>query len=149
MPYSSVGSFTDGDVLSASDLNGIRSNQEYFQSSLGNTSGVSFVAADTLLDGIYGTWIFKRRRRYLHWRIDVLTGDTAELDILIDGNSEFNDGTNRTSGYSYTGYVDLTATTANPSIGDFYEVQIDIEHQSPSGGTTRIWYFLESDSTSL
>lgn len=149
MPYSALSTFTDGDVLSASQLNTLRSNQVYFQSSIGNASGPSFVAVDTALDGTYGTWIFKRRRRYLHYLVIILTGDVDNFDINIDGTSEFHDGTNRTTAYEYSGYIDLTATTSNPSVGDFYEVEVEIEHLAPSGGTTRIWYFIESDSTSL
>jgi len=149
MAYSAVTDFVDGDVLSAAKLNGLVSNQEHFQTSVLCTSGIAFVALDTALDAIYGPWLFRRSRRYLHYYIEVLTGDVDRLKINVNGNEEFNDGVNRTSGYIYQSYIDLTLITAVPAIDDFYFCDVDVEHLSPSGGTCRIWYFIESDSTTL
>lgn len=149
MPYSAVTDFTDGDVLSASKLNQILSNVEYLYSISGDAINPGFSTIDMALDAVYGNYYFRRTRRYLHYKISILTGDMDRLKINVNGNEEFNDGTNRTSGYDYEGYFDLDAITSVPSEGDFYVISVDAEFLAPSGGTGRIWWFIESDNTTL
>lgn len=149
MAYSAVSTVSDGDVFSASQLNGIINNQQHFYSMIGESNVPAFTAQDTALDGIYGTWYMRYTKRYLHYYIEILTGDVDRMKISVNGNFEFDDGTNRTSGYIYTGYIDITGITSVPSSGAFYPIYVDVTHLSPSGGTCRIWYFIHSDQTVL
>lgn len=149
MAYSAVTDFTDGDVLSASKLNQLIANQTHFFSLVGDLVNPGFVTIDMALDQDYGNYIFKRTKQYLHYKITLLTGDMDRFKIFVNGNEELNDGVNRSATYNWEGYFDLDAITSVPAIGDTYEVYVNAEFLSPSGGTGRIMYFIESDSTTL
>lgn len=92
-------------------------------------------------------YTFRRQGRYLHYKFRLTTGTSDELDIRIDGTIEYTDATNRSATYTWTGYEDLTATTSNPAVGDFYEVYVEFDFAS--AGNFHVDYFIESDSTTL
>ena len=149
MAFSTPPTFTDGNVLSASQLNTLASNQNHFAGLLGSTSNTGFMTEDVGTDRVSATWVFKRSRQYLHYRVDMIEGTSDRLKIFVNGNEEFNDGVNRTFPYSYTGYFDLTAITTPVSVGTVYEVYCDCDVDSSGTNTFRIQYFIESDNTSL
>lgn len=149
MPFSTPPTFTDGNVLSASQLNTLAANQNYFNSLLGTTSNTGFMTEDISTDRDSAIWVFKRSRRYLHYRVDMIEGLSDRLIIYVNGNEELNDGINRSSGYSWTGYFDLTAITSPVTVGDLYEVYCNCDVDSAGTNTFRIQYFIESDQTSL
>lgn len=145
MPFTTPPTFVDGSALSASQLNILSDNQLYFYSLLGTNTNTGFTTEDINTDRDSGRWRFKRSRQYLHYRIDMLTGDSDRLKIIVNGGEELNDGVNRT-GYSWTGYFDLESITNPVSVGDEYDVYINIEFVS---GSLRVIHFVESDNTSL
>jgi len=149
MPYTPVSVPADGNVLSASTLQTMNANAEFLYSLI---SGINIPFTTSSFDGspspeISRPYVFRRQARYLHFRVDLTSNDTSDFDILIDGVSEYVDGVNRGAPYSYTGYIDLTGIGSPPAVGDFYEVQAEIDWDVP--GTARVVYFLESDSTTL
>lgn len=99
------------------------------------------------VDATSRTYTFRRQGRYLHYKFRLTSGDSDEVILRIDGNTEYNDATNRASPYTWTGYEDLTATTSNPAVGDFYEVTVEIQFNP--NGQFHLDYFIESDSTTL
>ncbi len=92
-------------------------------------------------------WSFRRQTRYLHYKCEILVGTSDEIEIRVDGTAEYTDATNRSAPYSWTGYVDLQATTSAPDIGDWYEATVTFDFAS--GNDFRVVYLIESDSTSL
>jgi hypothetical protein len=149
MPYTPVAIPADGAVLSAATLNGINDNSAFLYSLV---SGVNVPFTTHSFTGSPSPeqsrpYVFRRQARYLHFRVDLTSNDTSDFDILIDGVSEYNDPTNRSAAYSYTGYIDLTGIGSPPAVGDFYEVVAEIDWDV--GGTARVVYFLESDATAL
>lgn len=148
MAFSTPPTFTDGNVLSASQLNTLAANQNYFVSLLGTTSNTGFMTEDISTDRVSATWVFKRARRYLHYRVDMIEGLSDRLKIFVNGNEEFNDGINRT-GYTWSGYFDLTAITTPVTVGAFYEVYCDCDVDSSGTNTFRVQYFIESDNITL
>ena len=148
MPFSTPPTFTDGNVLSASQLNTLASNQNYFASLLGTTSNTGFMTEDISTDRDSATWVFKRSRQYLHYRVDMIEGLSDRLIIYVNGDEELNDGVNRT-GYTWSGYFDLDAITSPPSVGSLYEVYCNCDVDSSGTNTFRIQYFIESDNTTL
>lgn len=145
MAFTTPPTFVDGSALSASQLNILANNQLYLYSLLGTNTNTGFTTEDINTDRDSGRWRFKRSRKYLHYRIDMISGDSDRLKIYVNGGEEFNDGVNRT-GYSWTGYFDLDSITYPPSVGDEYDVYINIEFIS---GELRVIHFVESDNTSL
>lgn len=94
-------------------------------------------------------WIFRHQARYLHYKLRLTSGTSDELDIRVGASetSEYGDGTNRSSPYTWEGYIDLTATTEDPADNAFYAVFCEFDFAS--AGELVIDYLLESDSTTL
>lgn len=149
MAYSPVAIPADGAVLPASVLNGLADNAAFLYALVsGINTGFTTYSFDGSPDPETSrTYVFRRQARYLHFRVDLLTNDVSDFDVLVDGTSEYNDPTNRSATYSYTGYIDLTGVTSAPAVGDLYEVTVELDWSV--GGTARLVYLLESDATSL
>lgn len=146
MPYQVNPTFSSGAVLSSAQLNILSENIEYLYSLI---SGVNVpFSGDTLTaSGDSRTYTFKRQGRYIHYSFELASGQTDEVDIRIDGSAEYTDASNRSSPFSWSGYVDLQATTANPAVGDSYEIYVEVDFLSAS--VFKVVYFIESDSTTL
>jgi len=146
MPYQTNPTFTDGNILSASQLQILVDNADFLWNLVSGVN-IPFTGDALTANGQSRTYTFRRQGRYLHYSFEMTTGTSDELDIRIDGNIEYTDATNRTAPYSCSGYIDLTATTANPAVGDDYEVLAEFDFAS--AGTFKINYFIESGSTAL
>jgi len=146
MAYQTPPVFNSGDVLSSANLNIISQNLEFFW---GLVSGVNqpFTGEKMSGSGTSRPWTFRRQGRYLHYKCQILNGTSDELDIRVDGTAEYTDATNRSATYTWSGYIDLQATTSAPDIGEFYEVTVEFDFTS--GNDFRVVYLIESDSTSL
>lgn len=146
MAYQVNPTFTDSNVLSAAQLNILADNIAFLYSLV---SGVNqpFTGETMTGSGNSRTWSFRRQGRYLHYNMSIVNGTSDELDLRIDGNIEYTDATNRSAPFSWTGYVDLQATTSAPDIGTWYEVFAEFDFAS--GNDFRVNYLIESDSTSL
>lgn len=92
-------------------------------------------------------WSFRRQGRYLHYKCQILVGTSDEIEIRVDGTAEYSDATNRGAPYTWSGYIDLQATTSAPDIGEWYEATVTFDFTS--GNDFRVVYLIESDSTSL
>ena len=141
--------FADGDILTAAQLNILSDDLEYLYSLV---AGANVPFLQHKWDGSpteepSRTYIFHRANRYLHYKIRLTGGETADFKIFVNGNQEYLDSTNRTSGYEWVGYIDLTGITAVPAVGDSYEVYANIEWAT--GGEAKLDYLLESDETAL
>lgn len=146
MAYTTPPTFADTNVLTATQLNTLSGNQEFLYS-LVNGINIPFTSETMTGSGDSRHWEFRRRVRYLHYKIRVTTNDTDRLRISVNGNYEFDDGVNRSAPYTYSGYIDLTAITAVPAVKDFYEVYITLDWSVV--GELVVDYFLESSSTTL
>lgn len=145
MPWTANPSFSDGTVGSAASMNILSDNIEYIWSLI---SGINVpFCGEQITTGTSRPYSFRRQGRYLHYKFRLLSGDSDETDIRIDGFNEDGDGTNRASPYTWTGYIDLTTTTSAPAVNDFYEVTVGFT-PNPTG-TFHVDYFIESDSTTL
>lgn len=145
MAYTTIPARADGDVLSASYLNILGDNIEFLYSIV---SGINIpFTGEQITTGNTRGYTFTRQGRYMHYKFRLTAGDSDEVVLRIDGNTEYNDATNRASPYTWTGYEDLTLTTSNPAVGDEYEVIIQFT-PNPTG-TLHLDYLIESDSTTL
>jgi hypothetical protein len=149
VPYTPLSIPADGNVLSASTLNTLNANAEFLYSLI---SGVNTPFATHSFDGTPDPetsrpYIMRRQARYLHVRVDLTSNDVSDFDILIDGVSVYNDGTNRSASYTWEIAIDLTGIGSPPAVGDFYEIVVELDWSV--GGTARFVYALESDSATL
>ena len=94
-------------------------------------------------------WVARHQARYLHYQFRLTSGTSDELDIRVGAGEdiEYTDATNRSAPYTWTGYIDLEATVADPAPNSFYSVFCEFDFAS--AGDFIVDYFLESDSTTL
>lgn len=147
MPYTTNPTFSDGNVLTSAQMGILADNIEFLYSL---TSGVNipFTSETITLSGDSRLWTFRRQARYLHYKIRSTQNDTDQIDIDVNGNTEYTDATNRIGAYTWESYIDLTGISAVPAVGDFY--QVFVTFASLAGPNEWVVdYFLESDSTTL
>jgi hypothetical protein len=145
MAWTTIPAQADGNVLTAAYLNILSDNIEFLYSLI---SGINIpFTGDQFGSGVSRVYTFTRQGRYMHYKARLTSGDSDEVILRIDGNTEYNDATNRASPYTWSGYIDLTATTSNPAVGDSYEVTFQFS-PNPTG-QFHLDYFIESDSTTL
>lgn len=147
MAYQTNPTFSDGNVLSASQLNILGDNIAFLHSIV---SGVNqpFTGQTMTGSGDSRSYTFRRQGRYLHFQCTNVTNDIDEFYIRIEGTREFSDASNHSGPYVYSDVIDLTTTTAAPAVGDFYEVHAEIVFLSGPNELS-IDYFIESDSATL
>lgn len=148
MAYTTPPTFADNAILTAAQLNILSDNIEFLYSLI---SGVNIPFSSQTLTGSGNTrkWVFRHAARYLHYKFRLTSGTSDELDIRLGAADtvEFTDASNRSAPYTWTGYLDLTATTEDPAAGSTYSVFIEFDFAS--AGDFVVDYFLESDSTTL
>jgi hypothetical protein len=145
MAYTTPPTFADANVLTAAQLNILSDDIEFLYSLI---TGINIpFTGDQFSSGVSRIYTFTRQGRYMHYKGRLTSGDSDEVIIRIDGSTEYNDATNRASPYTWSGYIDLTATTSNPAVGDSYEVTFQFS-PNPTG-QFHLDYFIESDSTTL
>ena len=148
MAFTTPPTFVDATVLSASDLNILSANEEFFYSLVSSNINVGFSSFKQTGSGYSDPWFFFRVHRYLHYKIENVTNDTDRLRIYIDDNAEFDDGTNRIGNYIWTGYIDLDSVTSAPAVGDMFKVETRIEFLTgPNNLITH--YYIQSPNTSI
>lgn len=146
MAYTTPPTFSNGSVLTATQLNTLSGDVEYLYS-VTHGMNIGFTGEEKTTDGYCRPYTYRRRARYLHYKIRVTAASVHELRINVNGNDELTDTTERSSGYTYSGYFDLTAITAPPSALDFYSIQAWVS--LASGGVIYIDYYIESNATTL
>lgn len=148
MAYVSVPVKSDGDVLTAAFLNQLADNAQ-FLAGIASSINIPYVSETTAAGGNF-TYRFQIRHtyRYLHYYIAQVASTSDNIDIYYDGGSIFNDGGDRTAPFAWSGHIDLDSTPGGLTIGDFYEVYVDVTQKTGSGKTTA-WYLVESPNTSL
>lgn len=148
MAYQVPPVFNSGDVLSAANLNIISQNLEFFWSLVSGVN-IPFSGQTMTGSGSSRVWTFRHTCRYLHYKFFLDGGDSDEITLVVNGNDEWGDATNRSADYTWTGYVDTNAITSPPAIGSFYDCHVDMSFGGGGGSDLQIVYLIESDSTSL
>lgn len=146
MAYTTIPSLASGDVLTATHMNILKNNIEYLYG-LYSAYNTPFCGQTITSSGVTNIYHFRYVHRYLHYSATVTSGIGDDFKVYVNGNSEFHDGSNHSATYTYSGYIDLTAITAVPTLGDFIPVYIDILFSGSSELT--IDYLICSPNTSL
>jgi hypothetical protein len=147
MPYQVPPVFSSGNVLTAAQLNIISENLEFFWSLVSGVN-IPFSGQTLTASGDSRVWTFRNVARYLHYKVLLDVGTSDEFELYVNGNREVYDASNHNADYTFEGYVDLTAITSPPSVGQFYDVYVT-ETFSGSPNELQIIYLIESDSTTL
>ena len=146
MAYQTPPTFSSGNVLTAAQLNIISENIEFFWSLVSGVN-IPFTGEKMTGSGTSRGWTGRRLGRYLHYKMRMVTGTSDQVDVDVDGTTEYTDSTDRAAPYTWSGYIDLNTTTSNPDIGEFYEITVVFAFTS--GNDFRVDYLIESDSVTL
>lgn len=150
MPYTTLPTFADGDVLTAADLNLLADNIEFL---FGLVSGVNVPFSSDSIAGSSGVLTSSRpyavryQARYLLYKIRVVGGETEQFEIIINEVQEVVDTVDRTAPYTFEGYIDLEGITTPPTLLDWLSVRVAIDWNV--GGSAVLDYLLQSDETTI
>lgn len=110
MAWTTPPTFTDGNVLSASQLN-ILSEDLSFLYGIMKAPQVAFnsLYANKDLTSLNNSFRIRYYHRYIHYRISVVLNVCNNVHLYVNGTNYTLDTTARSAGYVYTGYVDVVA----------------------------------------
>lgn len=114
MPYTAIPTISTGDVLTASFLNGLSSNQEFLHS-LGNSANTPFNShrsTQATLDTADAQWFVRHRLDYLHYRVLSYGGNWNYARVYYNG---WKVASSETAAASLSGSVDLTDPSTWPN----------------------------------
>jgi hypothetical protein len=115
MPYQTISTLSDGNVLSAAHLNLIADNIEFLKgiSASPNVGFHSFRANQETITSADAVWYIRHRNRYLHYKISA-NATPSYIRIFYNG-VKFASHEAPASGTSFSGYFDLTTWTGCPN----------------------------------
>jgi hypothetical protein len=146
MAWTSPPTFSDGSVLSASQLNILSADLEHLYGSLQGAQPAfpsHFFNQD--LTSVNNGWAFRYRNRYFHYRVKVLQNTCNNLYMVVNGTSYTIDTTTRTTPYTYSGYKDVNAQGL--TVGTIYSMYFTADLGSLSNAV--IEYVIQAEGTSL
>lgn len=122
MPYTTIPTLSDGNILSASYLNLLGDNSNY----LGSLGGLPNVAFQQWRTSSAGSMYYHIRHRHRYLKAYYETTGTCDfIKITYNGTLIKNDGT---PDASETYSIDLNNTgiiTPTPTVGQWYEIQVE------------------------
>ena len=152
MSWTANPTFTDGNVLSASDLNTLSDNLAFLY---GRLQGVnmpfnSLWAVNTSLSSGNNGWTIRHMHRYLHYSLTLHSGDidgVDDLSIYYDGNETVVESSPTALGtpQTWSGYIDTNSYGL--TVGNYYLIYVTTDNNSTS--VFSVDYLIESDATSI
>lgn len=114
MPYTSIATIADNDILTASYLNALSANQEFLHS-LGNAANAPFNShrsTQVLLEAAEAQWFIRHRLDYLHAKVASYGGNWTYVRVYYNGIKVMGTESGATS---FSDSVDLTDITSYPN----------------------------------
>src|SRR5262245_27365625 len=115
MPYTTIPTVSDGQILSASYLNGLAANQS-FLFGVGNQANPAFASYRSLhvtLDQTIMVWQVRHRVNWLHWRINSQGSNWNYARMYFNGVKV---GQGPGGAKDYTGSYDLSSWAGLPNL---------------------------------
>lgn len=115
MPYTTISSQSDGNILSASYLNTLSNNQEFLfgLANQANAPFNSFRATVGTLDRDNMEWWGRHRLQYLHWKLTSQGGSWEYARVYMNGVKVGGDEGAHTT---FSGYYDMTTWAGLPNL---------------------------------
>jgi hypothetical protein len=149
MAYTTPPTFSDGSILSASQLNILSDDVEYLYGTVQQTNAATFAYELGPGDGASeeaARWVIRHKTNTFRYSMIVTQGTIDSVDIdfqpVAGGTAVevFTDGTNRSATYTYSGTVDISAKGF--TVGNWYTVIVTATGQSGSSVNKLIVYDL-------
>ena len=157
MSWSANPTFTDGNVLSASQLNTLSDNLAFLYGRLQgvNVPFSSLKVVNKSLNSGNNGWTFRHMHNYLHYSLTLISGNIDDGDDLTIRRADTNavletvedSPTELGTPQTWTGYINLGSVWAALDVGDYYTVYVTTDNNSES--VFQVDYLIESDATSI
>ena len=110
MAWQSVPTFSDGAILTATQMNILSGDLSHLYDLLqAATPAMATHYANQNLSSTNNAWKIRYRHRYLHYRVVLNSGTCTNVSLYVNGTGYTLDNTSRTATYTYSGYVDVNA----------------------------------------
>jgi hypothetical protein len=90
----------------------------------------------------------RHTHRYLLYYLTQNASTSDSLAIRYNGTTIYSDGGDRAAPYTWSGYIDLNSSPGGLTVGNWYQIDLNITQKTGSG-VTQCVYLLESPNTSL
>lgn len=122
--WSSPPTFSDGNVLSATQLNTLSDDLTYLYgvSQAINAPVLSMYSAGISLTSSNNLWYFRYQLPYLHYKCRCVDYGINDFAIYINGVKRYEDLTDYTPSHTYQSYIDLSALGL--TLGNLYSIYI-------------------------
>lgn len=150
MSYTAPPTFSDGNLLSASQLNALADDITFLAGIAGGVN-IPFLSEETGAgSGFSNVYKIRHLHRYLHYKIRQTASTSDSLEIRYNGDTVYSDGGDRAAPYEWSDSIDLddTGIITGLTYGNWYEVKAIISQKTGSGVSV-LDYLLESDSATL
>jgi hypothetical protein len=148
MAYTSPPTFVNGNILTASQLNLLADDVQFLAGIAGRINIPFQSIISGAGSGIDAVWQIRHTHRYLLYYITQNASTSDQMKIRYDGTEIYSDTGDRAAPYLWSGYVDLDSSPGGLTVGDWYQIDLDIVQKTGSG-VTQVIYLLESPNTSL
>lgn len=152
MAWTTPPTFVDGSTATETQLNALLQDVEYLKdvTQQVNPPFGSWALNSSDADEDHNTWFIIHTARYLHFQIELISGDIQDIAIRYNDQNVWEDATNRASPYTYEGYVDLNDTgviTPTPTNGEEYSIWVTTDGNPTC--VVRVNYIIEYSETTL
>lgn len=121
MPYTSITTRADGDILTAAHLNTLSANQEFLHglANRANPPFNSYRIAGGTINRTTMVWFSRYRVDYFHWKIETTSVPTY-MRVYYNDNKVYGD--EAPVGLTWTGQIDHTDFSAYPNLSGAWSV---------------------------
>lgn len=138
MPFVTPPTFTDGNILTATQLNTLSDNQEYLYGIATQTNVPFYGHSFGVNNESSEIWYWSIRHKYETFLYDVRVdlGTISQVQIKMGGIAIFTDATDHNNPYTYSGTIDLTSHGF--TVGTWYTLSVEI-WGSTGNNHARVW----------
>lgn len=137
MPYVTPPTFTNGNVLSASQLNILSDDIEYLYGVVRQTNAATQMVELVAQSGLTTTatkWSIRHRTNTLRYRMDVVQGTVDGVRIKFGSTTVYNNADDHSNPYTYNGTADLSSFGL--TMGQWYIVTVEVDGEPGSSNNT-------------
>lgn len=101
--------FSNGNVLTAAQLNILSDDVEFLYGLVGGGINTPFASLPTVtnLTSANNQWLFYHINNNFHFLVRLISDDNNDLEIFYNGQRVYHDSTNYSGAHTYSDYIDL------------------------------------------
>ncbi len=153
MSWSTPPTFVDGTLPTDAELNIVRNDIAYLYELFTANGAIAFngISSNVDLSADNNSFTFIHVHRWLHYHVELESGEIQDFIIVYNGVDVYEDATNRTAPYIYDGVIDLEDTgviSPTPTIGEEYVAYFAIDFTAGTN-EVHVQYLIEHPEATL